>query len=247
MARLGFIVATNNDEILEKNLLNSKVIRDRKYPVTIQRGYHNIGKAYNEGMAKTDAEILVCLHQDVFLPDDWENKMLAALSTLERSNWGVLGAAGVRLVRRETVYLGHVLDRGRKYGSPENLPVVVDTLDELLLVVRNDRRLLFDERIPTAHFYGADICLQSSGRGLRCFAISAYCHHNSIGSNHESPEFKMAAQYMQKKWRRRLPFATTCTIVESRSEVVLRRILIDLRLKPLAHATKAALRRLVGR
>jgi hypothetical protein len=243
MTTLGFIVATNSDELLQRNFLSSKVIREKKYPVTLQRGYRNIGKAYNDGMAKTDAEIVVCLHQDVFLPDGWENQALASLGKLKSSNWGVLGVAGIKLVERQRVIVGHVLDRGTEIGSPENLPAQVDTLDELLLVIRNDRKLLFDERIPTAHFYGADICLQASSNGLGCFAISAYCHHNAIDCNRDTPEFRMAAKYMQKKWKRRLPFVTTCTLVESKSVETLRQVVNGLGLQPLAHPVAARLRR----
>jgi len=244
MTTLGFIVATNNDELLQKNFLSSKVIRDKKYPVTLQRGYRNIGKAYNDGMAKTDAQILICLHQDVFLPDGWEDQMLASLSKLEPSNWGVLGVAGIQSLERRSVLVGHLLDRGVEIGSSENLPARVDTLDELLLVIRKDQKLRFDERIPATHLYGADICLQASSQGLGCFAISAYCQHNSIDSNPHTPEFRLAVKYMQKKWKRRLPFVTTCAVVESKSVETLRRIVNSLGLQPLAHPIAARVRRL---
>jgi hypothetical protein len=243
MTTLGFIVATNNEDLLQKNFLSSKVIRDKKYPVILQRGYSNIGKAYNDAMAKMDAEILVCLHQDVFLPDNWENQALAALDGLKTVKWGVLGVAGMQSVERGRVIVGHLLDQGKEIGSPENLPIQVDTLDELLLIIRNDGQLRFDEGIPTTHLYGADICLEATSRGLGCFAISAYCHHNAIVCNRDTPEFRKAVKYMQKKWKRRLPFVTTCTVVESKSVENLRRIVNKLGLQPLARPIAARLRR----
>jgi hypothetical protein len=243
MTNLGFIVATNDEEVLQKNFLSSKVISEKKYPVTLQRGYRNIGQAYNDGMAKTDSDILVCLHQDVFLPDSWEDQMLASLTKLETSNWGVLGVAGAKLLGRRKVVVGHLLDRGAEYGSPDNLPERVDTLDELLLVIRNNKELRFDEQIPTAHFYGADICLQASSKGLACFVIRAYCHHNSIGSDPNTPEFQMAVEYMQSKWRRRLPFVTTCKRVESKSMEYLKRMASRLGVQPLAQAIASRLGR----
>jgi hypothetical protein len=244
MTTFGFIVATNNDEILQKNFLSSKVIRDNKYPVILQRGYRNIGKAYNDAMARMDAALLVCLHQDVFLPDEWEGQALASLQKLETSNWGVLGVAGMKLVKRQRILIGHVLDAGKELGSPEDLPAAVDTLDELLLIIRNDKKLLFDEQIPTAHFYGADICLQAASHGMDCFAIRAYCQHNAADINRYTPEFRLAAQYMQKKWRRRLPFATTCTTVEPKSVESLRRIIGSLGLQPLTRPLVGGFRRL---
>jgi hypothetical protein len=242
MTALGFIVATNNEELLQKNFLSSKVIRDAKYPVALQRGYRNIGKAYNDAMAKMDAEILVCLHQDVFLPDAWEEQVLASLTNMGATNWGVLGVAGAKLVGRQAVNVGYALDRGVELVPPEKLPARIDTLDELLLIIRNDRNLLFDEQIPTAHFYGADICLQASCQGSGCFVISAYCHHNALDYNRDTPEFRLAAKYMQRKWRRHLPFVTTCMYLESKSMEYLRRSVIRLGLQPFAHAIAARLR-----
>jgi hypothetical protein len=243
MTALGFIVATNNGEVLEKNFLRSKVIRDKKYPVSLQRGYRNIGKAYNDAMAKMDAQLLVCLHQDVFLPDGWETQALASIKGLEKSNWGVLGVAGAKWAERRRILLGHILDRGVEFGSAGNLPAQVDTLDEVLLIIRNDRKLLFDERIPTTHFYGADICLQASAKGMGCWAIGAYCHHNAIECNRDTPEFRKAAKYMQKKWRRRLPFVTTCALVESKSVENLRLFLRAAKLQPLARSIASRVRR----
>ncbi len=242
MTTLGFIVATNNEELLQKNFLSSKVIRDKKYPVMLQRGYRNIGKAYNDASAGMDAEILVCLHQDVFLPDGWENQLLESIAELKASQWGVLGVAGMQSMERPRVIVGHLLDQGTEIGSPEGLPVQVETLDELLLVIRNDRKLLFDEQIPTAHLYGADICLQAYSKGLSCFAINAYCHHNAIICNRDTPEFRMAVKYMQKKWRRRLPFVTTCTVVEPKSVETLKRVVKGLGLQPLARPIAGKLR-----
>jgi hypothetical protein len=149
-------------------------------------------------------------------------------------------------VERQKVLVGHLLDQGKELTSPDDLPAQVDTLDELMLIIRNDGKLLFDERIPSAHFYGADICLQASSQGLGSFVINAYCHHNSTNSNPYTPEFRMAAKYMQEKWKRRLPFATTCTLVESKSVARLRLIINCLGLQPLARPIAANLRRLRG-
>jgi hypothetical protein len=206
----------NNRETLEKNLLQSRLIREERYPLLIQEGFTNISKAYNQAMKKTDAEILVFLHQDVLLPDDWESKLLQALNIIQPTNWGVIGIAGVRLVNMRQVYLGHVLDRGSEWGSAEGLPTTVDTLDELLLIIKNNKKIEFDENIPFAHFYGADICLQARSIGLKCIAIEAYCHHNSRGRRDViyTPEFQTTMEYMRNKWRNHLPFATTCAIVD---------------------------------
>ena len=236
MTKFGFIVPTNKEEILSRNFLKSKIVRDRKHSVILQRGFSNIGKAYNDGMKKLDAELAICLHQDVFLPDDWEDQVLGSLEKLKRAAWGVLGPAGIIRVGKRRVILGHVQDRGKEIGPTKDLPAKVETLDELLLIVKNNGQLLFDEQIPSAqHFFGADICLQAASKSLGSFAINAYCHHNSVDGNADTPAFRASLAYMQKKWKRRLPFVTTCALVESKFKENLRHVVNRLGLKPLAN------------
>jgi hypothetical protein len=68
---------------------------------------------------------------------------------------------------------------------------------------------------------------------MGCYAINAYCHHNSINSNPDTPEFRLAAKYMQEKWKKRLPILTTCTLLESKTVENLRRIVKSLGLQAL--------------
>ena len=74
--------------------------------------------------------------------------------------------------------IGWVVDRGRMLRGGPELPALVATLDELLLVVRRDTPLRFDPALEF-HLYGADICLQARELGLAVVALAAPCHHNS--------------------------------------------------------------------
>jgi hypothetical protein len=214
MVRLAFIVASNNRQSLRDNLLQSGIFKDNLYPLIIQEGFINISKAYNQAMLKTEADILIFLHQDVFLPDKWVPDLLRHLDMLESENWGVIGVAGAGLRNNQHLFLGHLLDRGNDLGSSDNLPARVDTLDELLLVIKNNKLLFFDEKIPGPHFYGADICLQANNRRMTCWAIDAFCHHNSIHGQDLPPDFYISLEYMRLKWRNCLPFVTTCVKAE---------------------------------
>jgi len=204
-----FITPSHNPEILQKNLLKSKIFK--KYKLIIQRGYTNISKAYND--VKTRDKIRIYIHHDVFLPDDFETNLLKSLNDIEKidPNWGVLGVAGVKTAPLGKEIYGNISDRGKQWGKPDNLPHEVDTLDELMLIIKN-RDLKFDENIPTTHFYGADICIQAKQKGMNNYAINAYCHHNS-GLGEKPKEFYIAKDYMTKKWKNLLPIATTCTIL----------------------------------
>lgn len=213
--KIVYITASHKPEVLEQNLLKSKVLE--KSELIVQKGYTNISKAYNE--ADTDADIRVYLHHDVWLPDDFEKDIVNSINEVERidPNWGVLGVAGVVLTKAGLKRYGFLSDRGVRTGSPENLPHEVDTLDELMLIIK-DKDLRFDEKIPSAHFYGADICMRSKLHGKKNYVINAFCHHNSelpkIQEKDLPKDFDVAKDYIRKKYKNALPIATTCTIIK---------------------------------
>ena len=207
---IDFITASHDDKILKANLLKSILFAD--YKLTIAFGFNNIPKAYNSIKAKT--EIVVYLHHDIFLPPDFFSNLQHAIKTVTKldKNWGVLGVAGVKLINNQRQIFGNINDRGIPFGSAQNLPHEVDTLDELLLITHGD--IVFDENLPL-HFYGADICMQAKQQGRKCYAINAYCHHNSsLVRGHRSESFYTCMDYFKNKWKHYLPIATTCTIVK---------------------------------
>lgn len=201
-----FITPSHKPDILEKNLLKSKI----KHKLIIKKGYTNVCKAYNDVKVKG---IRVYLHHDVFLPDDFEANLLKAIKEIESidHNWGVLGVAGAVPTLDGKKTYGNLLDRGNQWGDPKELPHEVQTLDELILIIK-DPDLKFDENIPSNHFYGADICIQANLKGKKNYAINAYLHHNSGLQVGERPaEFYQARDYMITKYKMQFPIATTCT------------------------------------
>jgi len=211
---IAFITPSHRPEVLEQNLMRSRIFESRE--LVVQRGYTSVPQAYNE--AETGADIRVYLHHDVWLPDEFEKDLVNSINEVERvdPNWGVLGVAGVILTDTGLERYGFLNDRGQQLGSPENLPHVVDTLDELMLIVK-DKGLRFDENIPSAHFYGADICMQAKLKGKKNYVINAFCHHNSgLQASHEKnlpKDFFEAKDYIRKKYIDALPIATTCIII----------------------------------
>jgi GT2 family glycosyltransferase len=84
--------------------------------------------------------------------------------------------------------------------------------------------LRFDEEIPSTHFYGADICLQARSKGLKCYAIDAYCYHNSLLQSRSDsdlpPGFYLAKRYLRRKWRKEFPIATTSSLLLLRRTII---------------------------
>ena len=184
-----------------------------RYPLIIQRGYDNVPRAYNE--ARATGDLVIYIHHDVFLPDDFEADLLAGIADIETrdQDWGVLGVAGVVVTPSGKDLFAHLLDRGSLTEGDGPLPHEVETLDELILVTHGD--FTFDESLGN-HFYGADICLQARLQGRRSYAIKALLHHNCGRKfGQRPPDFAVSRELFRNKYRHLLPLATTCTRIES--------------------------------
>jgi hypothetical protein len=89
-------------------------------------------------------------------------------------------------------------------------PAQVQTLDEIVLILRKSSGLRFDESLPHFHFYGTDICMAADARGLKSYAISAFCIHNTQQNFVLPKEFYESYRYIKHKWKNSLPIRTTC-------------------------------------
>jgi hypothetical protein len=204
---IEFVVASHDHDVFKKNILSSSAYS--QFVFTVKRGFNNISQAYNSAQPR-EGNIVIYMHHDVFLPDTFADDLEKALERVP-GDWGVLGVAGVKLIDGQKKIHGHISDRGKEWGSPWLLPAEVDTLDELLLITRGD--LKFDEQFDL-HFYGADLCMQAKLQGLKCYAISAYCEHNSgLGFGERTDVFRECERKFREKYIDHLPIATTCSIV----------------------------------
>lgn len=210
---IDIICATNNEEVLERNLLDSYCVK-MNHVVHLQKGFTNISKAYNE--AKTEGRYKIFVHQDVYLPKVFINGVTEAIKILP-DDFGVIGVAGAKLVNNQRRFYGYISDRGKLWGSQQGLPKEVDTVDELLIITHGD--FVFDENLDL-DFYAADVCMQAKAQGRKNYAISAYCEHNSsrpMGGRTES--FWRCQEYFKEKWKDFLPIATTCCILEKTTNI----------------------------
>jgi len=198
----------------------------------------------NLGIERAQHEWVVCVHQDVHLPEGWDRRLARQIYEAERQ-FGPIGVAGVYgvglprgglrqkggqaprcatepvpdLPRLAAKRVGWVVDRGRLLRDGPELPARAATLDELLLVVPRNTPLRFDPALGF-HLYGADICLQAAERGLAVVALGAVCHHNSRSVG--LPEaFFPSAEVFARKWTHRLPVATPCVVVDRQGRVLL--------------------------
>jgi hypothetical protein len=217
---MKFAIGTvsHRPDILEINLLTSKVIQDRCCYVVAENPSNipselnmMINSMQSNGMGD---HIFIFAHHDVVLPDSFVDDLDYAISKVGK-DWGVMGVAGVRFKHpRGRIELGRIIDRGQEWGVGITEPIRVQTLDELLLVVNPASGLCFDPQFDF-DFYGADICMQAQEKGLAVYAFHSVVHHNSerkIGGR--TPGFFDCQEKFRNKWNKYLPIATTCAILK---------------------------------
>jgi hypothetical protein len=224
---ITFVVAVNNRDILANNFLASACLQGKhKHQILIQEGFASASKAYNDGIDKSANDVIVFAHQDILFATDWITDLERALDALEETDpdWGILGCYG------ETLN-----DGGRGYilsgeqgilGKPFAQPAAVQTLDELVLIMRKSSGMRFDDGLPGFHLYGTDICMEAAKRGRKSYAISAFCIHNAAQTVMLPAEFYRGFRYLKNKWADWLPVQTTVIrITSSGSEMYKRRIM----------------------
>jgi hypothetical protein len=206
-----FAVAVNNVEILRKNLyLSPGLLREHKHQVVIKENYPSASLAFNSAIDEAENEIIIFIHQDIYLPETWFSDISRCLSYFEERqiNWGVLGCFGSR---KAEVGVGRVCDtpwgvHGRKINEPEP----VETLDEIILVTKKSSGLRFDPSLPHFHLYGTDLCMSAKDNGMTNFAFQGFCVHNTNQLLNLPKEFYDCYRYIKKKWAKFLPIRTSC-------------------------------------
>lgn len=208
------VALANSDAVVDANLFRSPVVADGRWPVTLVRDAPSASRGYNLALAAASADVILLIHQDVYLPAAFERDLLAAVADLDRHDpaWAVFGAFGIGL---QGEGLGDVWSSsiGRRIGEPPRTPQPVQSVDELLIGLRRSSGLRFDEALPGFHMYGTDIVQQATERGAGAYAVHLPCVHNDKFKGTLGYDFTEAYQYVAHRWRRALPIRTTITTV----------------------------------
>ncbi len=211
---ITFAVAVNSMRLFQNNFMASPCLRSpRHYQVLAQKEFCSAAKAYNDAIVKSDNDLIVFTHQDIIFPESWLSQCERSLDCLELLDpgWGVLGSFGMS---PDGEGIGHVYSSGRGvFGGPFEQPKQVQTLDEIVLIVRRSSGLRFDERLPYFHLYGADICLRAAQLKMKNYAISAFCIHNTQQQLVLPEEFYECYKHIRCMWKDHMPIHTTCVAI----------------------------------
>jgi hypothetical protein len=239
---ITFVTVVNSFAELKHNLLASPVAASTLHEWIIidnteNRRSDGISALYFEAQLRAANDLIFFVHQDVYLPAEWEKNVFYAIAELEAidPNWGVIGAIGaLHFGARKPWLRGHWADPhhpNSQYLGP--LPCRVSSLDELWLGIRKRRGLSFDRELPGFHCYGIDLCLTAESRGLHSYAIDSFVIHEyrdssgaRVTSKFESGKVarrstsdfestvKPSKDYIAEKWHAQLPLRSTSMIWE---------------------------------
>jgi hypothetical protein len=202
------VAPVNDDDILKQNLLRSPPIIGGLQLLTM-RGHRSAALAYNQAIDQTSADLLVLVHQDVYLPAGWVERVRDRIAEVEKidPDWAVLGLFGATAggANRGRVWCGAA---ERELGGRLPRPEPVVSIDELLIILRRSSGLRFDDKLPGFHLYGTDIAQTALARGLGVYVIDAPVVHNTKKAGSLKGSYLKAFRYMAKKWRKHLPIPT---------------------------------------
>ncbi|MBD5781079.1 hypothetical protein IEN85_16390 [Pelagicoccus sp. NFK12] len=207
------VTASNDNQMLSDNLLKSKAISSAT-DVIVQKGYQSASKAYNDAIEKSKTDLIIFTHQDIYLPPNWCSELYKSISILDvnSSKWGVLGVWGVSTSGIHTGFM-YCNAFGDKMGQSFESPKEVQTLDEVVLVIRKSSGLRFDNNLHGFHLYGSDLCLTADSMSLKNYVVSAFCVHNSTNYHAFPRDFWSSYKYLRKKWIKKTPIHASCTTI----------------------------------
>jgi hypothetical protein len=211
--------------------------------LSIKRGFSSASVAYNSALDEAVHDVVIFVHQDVYLPETWFADLGRTLEILEGAgaNWGVLGCYGCR--KGTDGGLGQVYSRGVGLtGRPIPAPEPIDTLDEIVLIIRKSSGLRFDSRLPHFHLYGTDICMTARARGMVNFAFPGFCVHNTNQLLILPDEFYTCYHYLRRKWACYLPIYTSCIKISFLNEAFYLRRIVEAKQRRFGMRSRAATR-----
>lgn len=209
------IVCVYNDPVVLTTCLERSVAEGRSSApdtelITIDnRGnpFTTAGAALNHGAAAARNDVVVFVHQDVVLHSLVALEEAAATLMADR-RIGILGAVGIDA--RHTI-VGRIRDRVVQIGDAARRPRDVDSLDEVLFMMRREQVLaepLSEHPLLAWHAYGVEYCARMRHTGRRAVAMDIPLTHNSLTTNLK--DLDLAHRHVGESYPALLPIRTTC-------------------------------------
>jgi hypothetical protein len=169
--------------------------------------FPSAGAALNHGARRAHNDVVVFVHQDVVLHSLVALEEAAAVLAAE-PDVGIAGAVGIDAHYR---ILGRIRDRVVPIGDVAAEPQDVDSLDEVLLLVRREHVLkepLSEDPLLAWHAYGVEYSARTRRAGLRAVVLDIPLTHNSLTTNLDALD--LAHGRVGELYPELVPLQTTC-------------------------------------
>lgn len=184
--------------------------------------FASAGAALNHGATLASHAAVVFVHQDVFL-HSLPAVEAAAARLMVDPTIGIAGAVGMDEGNR---VVGRVRDRVIPIGESRNEPANVESLDEVLLMMRRDLVLenpISEDPLLAWHAYGVEYCARMRRSGRRAVAMNMALTHNSLSTNLK--DLDLAHRRVGQLYPDLLPINTTCGVIGSPDHAEIRALL----------------------
>jgi len=199
---ISVICVYNDDWLFQNYILKSLSEQKSAFELIAidnrENRFASAAEALNYGGKKATGDYLLFAHQDVDLcSDSWLGSTENILNALP--NLGIAGVAG--LSENGATHLERCRNRIKHgpeaviWGNPIREPEVVQTLDELLVIIPNSvfNSMQFDEAACNGwHLYAADYSLSIRTKGLDVYVIPQFVCHRSSG---QSSRFSIKSEF----------------------------------------------------
>lgn len=208
---MTFVVNVTDEAVFEANLMASPCLASGEGHelIVMRRQASEQAAAYNAGFDQASNELVVFVHQDVYLPKGWPVQCADALRIAEQmfGNVEVAGVSGTSTAANGAVeQIGRLLESDALVGTPVGTARQAESLHDCLVMLKKSTRLRFDERLGR-HFLGADLCLQARQLGKAGVVLEALCYHNNTVDVPDSGYWSAGTRFA-RKWAAELPVAT---------------------------------------
>lgn len=220
MKRLSIIIVWNKEALLSeaKEYLEKQTFKDFELIAldNHERRFASAAAALNYGAENAEGDVLVFMHQDIFL---WDEAALAKIYDFVCTHRDcIVGAAGVAKTDGKIYFdmcenKTKMIRRGTSIKATGSDYIEAVTLDECIFAMSKEKwqKLRFDENVCSDwHMYGVDICYENIIGGGQNFILSLDICHDSLG-NSTGNGYKKTLKKVVKKYKGRLERITsTC-------------------------------------
>ena len=219
---ITIIYSTHKDKVYNNNfkqhLIKSVGVKNVQILEYENKNEFSLSQIYNKGIKESVNNIVVCVHNDIKLQDNWGKELLQDFKL--NPDYGIIGKAGSCYFPESGVYWErmHQTMVGQVYHHPEGqnkwlskysaklpflIPVV--TIDGLFIAFDKTKiKHNFDETIGKFHFYDHSFCVPNYLDGVKIGVTSSFeITHQSVGQPNQ--EFFESKEKFLQKWKSNLP------------------------------------------